>query len=415
MIFKDKLLRSITIISVAAVIIFPIYTVLFIAYSGEQGDRLISLLHAVLFAVSLALLALVVISVIKANKNIAARRQAEERLVRQSSELETTNAELSALYEVSSAISRTIDMDKLLTAVLDAVTRLKIIESEQKGAIFIVEENKLKLVSRLGPSEAFPVIHRDLEIGECLCGLAVRTGELVISKNSDADAGHTITYPGMPPHGHICIPLKATNRPVGVLSLYLKPDFEIDESKKKMLLSIGSQIGIAIENARLYEETKLLSLHDPLTGLANRRLMQVVLNSGYAKARRYGSPLSAIMLDIDYFKKYNDTFGHVAGDSLLVDIAKIILDEVRAVDLVVRYGGEEFLILLPETDSTKACEVAERIRKTVAAEKAITVSLGVSTFKPGMHREELIQKADDALYKAKQAGRNRMCVDPSAA
>ena len=230
----------------------------------------------------------------------------------------------------------------------------------------------------------------------------------MISGDSSEDLRHTIRYPEISPHGHICIPLKATNRTIGVLYLYLSAGFDIDEGKKKMLLAIGNQIGIAIENARLYEETKLLSLHDPLTGLANRRLMDIVVERSFAKVKRYSSPISALMLDIDYFKKFNDTYGHIAGDGLLVDIAKILLGEVRDVDLVVRYGGEEFLVLLAETDLQKAQEVAERIRSTIEKEKGITVSLGVSAYQQRMSREDLIHKADEALYQAKQKGRNRV-------
>ena len=373
-----------------------------------QNDKLISQSRAILFIIAFALLTAVVISSLKAGKDLAARKQAEEQIIKQSTELETINAELSALYEVSSALSRTIDMDKLLDAVMNTVTQLEVFHVEKKGGIFIIEEGRMNLISHLGHPEAFLEAHKNMRVGDCLCGLAAQTGEIMISGDSSEDLRHTIRYPEISPHGHICIPLKATNRTIGVLYLYLSAGFDIDEGKKKMLLAIGNQIGIAIENARLYEETKLLSLHDPLTGLANRRLMDIVVERSFAKVKRYSSPISALMLDIDYFKKFNDTYGHIAGDGLLVDIAKILLGEVRDVDLVVRYGGEEFLVLLAETDLQKAQEVAERIRSTIEKEKGITVSLGVSAYQQRMSREDLIHKADEALYQAKQKGRNRV-------
>jgi diguanylate cyclase (GGDEF)-like protein len=172
----------------------------------------------------------------------------------------------------------------------------------------------------------------------------------------------------------------------------------------------GTLMEKAEELSKLYEETRELSLRDPLTGLANRRFMDIVIERSLAKAKRDGSSLSVIMLDIDYFKKYNDTYGHIAGDKLLVDLATVLLREVRDVDLVVRYGGEEFLIVLYKAELTKACDVAERIRKTVEEEKGVTVSLGVSIYVQGMQQEDLINAADAALYQAKRRGRNLVHV-----
>lgn len=374
-------------------------------------DNLITGSHTVLFTIAVCLSIAVVMILLKASKSIEDRKRAEGQIIRQSSELEKMNSELAALYEVSSAISRTIDMDRLLTAVMDSVTRLKIFNVEPKGGIFIVEGHRMKLASHRGHTKTFVDLHKDIEIEDCFCGPAAKSEEIIVAKRSEKDPRPTIPDPEMEPNGHICIPLKAINRLVGVLYLYLPPDLEIDEGKTKMLLSLGNQIGVAIENARLYEQTRLLALQDSLTGLANRRLMDIVLERSFAEAKRYGSPISAIMLDIDHFKKYNDAHGHMAGDRLLIDIAKLLLHEARDADLVVRYGGEEFLILLPETELTNANEVAERVRKTVKKEKGVTVSLGVSMYRQGMKKEDLISKVDEALYRAKKEGRNRVRIN----
>ncbi len=163
------------------------------------------------------------------------------------------------------------------------------------------------------------------------------------------------------------------------------------------------------ELAALYEETKALSLKDPLTGLGNRRLMDIVLQRSFLKVKRYGGRLSVLMIDIDYFKEYNDTHGHSAGDELLAGIARTISKNVRDIDLVVRYGGEEFLVSLPETDAAEAHETAERIRKGVEEETGVTVSLGLASLEGAMQdKEALIKKADEALYLAKRKGRNRI-------
>lgn len=386
---------------------------IYLDITARKGNlhKLILWSYTVLFSIALALLIAVIITSRKAGKTITERNRAEEQIIKQSTELKVANDELLAFYEVSSAISRTIDMDELLAAVLNTVTGLGVLNVERKGGIFIIDGNKMRLASHLGHSKEFIDLHKNMKIGDCLCGKVAETGEILISKNSANDSRHTIIYPDALPHGHIIVPLKAINKLVGVLYLYLSTDFEIDENKKKMLLSIGSQIGMAIDNARLYEETKLLTLRDPLTGLANRRLMEMIIDEGFARAQRYARPLSIIMLDIDDFKKYNDTYGHPAGDKLLSDIAQIISKDARESDLVARYGGEEFLLMLSEAGASEAHGAAERIRKEVEEKRIVTISLGVATYKQGMQRkQDLINRADEALYLAKQKGKNRVEV-----
>ncbi|HLC18987.1 MAG TPA: diguanylate cyclase [Thermodesulfobacteriota bacterium] len=166
-----------------------------------------------------------------------------------------------------------------------------------------------------------------------------------------------------------------------------------------------------IELRRLYSETKELSLRDPLTGLANRRLLITELEREIVRTRRYGRLLSAVMLDIDHFKDYNDTHGHLEGDRVLYNVAELLTVLIRVSDLAVRYGAEEFLVLLPETSLESAGLVAERIRKAVEEDSPVTVSLGVASFCDGMEKgEELLEEADKALYRAKHNGRNRVEV-----
>lgn len=322
--------------------------------------------------------------------------------------------ELSILYSVSRSISQTIDLDKLFTIIFDTMTGIDMLPIEKKGGIFFIEDDRLKLVSHLGFSDAFIQAHNNLRLGDCLCGLAAQHREVIISTECTIDKRHSMTYPGMTEHGHIIIPLNARGMVIGVLCLYLPPDVTVDENMVKLLYGLGNQIGVAIDNARLYEETKKYSLHDPLTGLANRRLMHIVLDRSMRRAKRFGEPFSVIMLDIDNFKEYNDTHGHSGGDKLLVTLAGLIVREMREIDLVVRYGGEEFIVLLPETDLEEAYEVAERMRSTIEKKCAATVSIGVSSYTMSMQtKDELITSVDTALYNAKKGGRNRVAVKKS--
>jgi diguanylate cyclase (GGDEF)-like protein len=211
--------------------------------------------------------------------------------------------------------------------------------------------------------------------------------------------------------------IEATNK--GAFSYMLKP-YEIEQ----LLLNIRRAIEKRQADAQiaryraelerkneelraLYEEAKACSLHDPLTGLANRRLLEAQMEKSLAEAKRYREDLSVIMLDIDHFKKYNDTRGHVEGDNLLAKIAGILQKTVRGADSVFRYGGEEFLVLLPRTGAAKADIAAERLRKAVEAQTEVTISLGIAASQMPLEGN-MIDRADEALYRAKRNGRNRV-------
>ena len=167
----------------------------------------------------------------------------------------------------------------------------------------------------------------------------------------------------------------------------------------------------------LEKKLKALALKDALTGLYNRGSFDTKLKDEFNRSKRYGRELSLLMLDIDFFKKVNDTYGHQAGDEALKAIADIISSTVRLTDYSARYGGEEFLVILPETGREKAVEVAERIRLyieekeiNVLEDKTIhlTVSIGVSTSSNCNSEEKLLKDVDSALYKAKEGGRNKV-------
>ena len=154
-----------------------------------------------------------------------------------------------------------------------------------------------------------------------------------------------------------------------------------------------------------------LAVKDGLTGLFNRRYFNELINVEVNRVIRSPASLSLLMLDIDNFKNYNDTQGHPAGDELLKGVDKVLKNTVRTVDMVCRYGGEEFIVILPQTDKGGAQIIAERIRVQIGLYFPTTVSIGISTF-PDDAKEigQLIEKADNALYQAKTSGKNKWCV-----
>jgi diguanylate cyclase (GGDEF)-like protein len=186
---------------------------------------------------------------------------------------------------------------------------------------------------------------------------------------------------------------------------------------------LASETGMAIENASLYQKVKQLSTTDELTRIFNRRQLADALTYEMDRSRRYQRPLSTVMCDLDHFKSFNDNYGHLAGDKLLREIARLIKATSRDVDIVARYGGEEFVVVLPETPKDNAIIYAERVRKAVERfgigckhyfpKVTVSISIGVGGFEPAQDKtmDDLIGKADKALYAAKQRGRNMVCVD----
>ncbi|CAG0928420.1 partial Diguanylate cyclase DosC, partial [Planctomycetaceae bacterium] len=293
----------------------------------------------------------------------------------------------------------------------DTITRIEVFKLERGCGIFILRDGHLTLAAHQGHNDDFLEKHKALKFGECLCGLAAETGEVITSADSSEDPRHSIEYKDMRPHGHIIVPLKAKRGVVGVMYLYAqKGSAAMDSGRRSFLESLGGILGVAVSNSLLYEETRRLALHDPLTALANKRLLEIELERNFMLAKRYGRPFSCFMADLDHFKEFNDTNGHVAGDLLLQKVAGVLTAQLRETDFCARYGGEEFFVILPETGIESAAvvggKILDAIRKT-----GVTASIGAAAFDPGMRRPvDLIEAADRALYAAKRNGRDRLEV-----
>ena len=211
--------------------------------------------------------------------------------------------------------------------------------------------------------------------------------------------------------------------------LYLKPrggeghQHALNESRLQLATAVAEQIALSLSNLLLRETLSQQSVRDPLTGLYNRRYLEETLDRELSRLERSNLPLSLIMIDVDNFKNFNDTFGHEAGDAVLRDLGGLLQRYVRGSDIACRYGGEEFTIILPEADIGIARERAEILRDAVRelhlvhdgkSLGAITLSLGVASFpEHGHRRENLLHAADAALYEAKKGGRNCVVISNS--
>ncbi len=214
------------------------------------------------------------------------------------------------------------------------------------------------------------------------------------------------------------VPLRCEGEIFGMLSVGFSPDriVDPDEIDRELVRAAADEIAPALQRARLYEDARRLALIDPLTGLRNHRALQDLLRRELATGAAQGLPVSIVMLDLDHFRKFNETFGHEAGDRALREVAKAIQAQLRPGDTAARFGGEEFIIVLPATDSAHAAMLARRINQAVARAGVIinasgqqvhvTASLGFATFP--VHASapaSLLKAADLALYAAKRAGR----------
>jgi diguanylate cyclase (GGDEF)-like protein len=330
--------------------------------------------------------------------------------------------ELSALHAATSALLSTLDLEELLGQILDSA--IIAIPAGQKGMLHLVapETGQLEMRAFIGYSDpriqkfAFPGSK-----GYVAKSVQLRTPLLI----KDAQTDPSIRYEGRIPEimaiqSAIVAPLIINEQVIGAISLDSPKRAAFTEENLNLLVSFAATATAAIHNAQLHMEMQRLAITDSLTDLYNRRGIFELGRREIERARRYNRPLSAIMLDLDYFKQINDRYGHRVGDQVLRAVAERINRNIREVDVLGRLGGDEFVILLSETDLFTASNLAERLRKVVAdspvivngeVEISITISLGISKATSGTSDlTTLIHDADLALYAAKQSGRNKVQV-----
>ena len=255
-----------------------------------------------------------------------------------------------------------------------------------------------------------------VRVGEGVVGLVAERATNVLLPTEDGGPRTAAGEPSTPVM--IAIPLYSQDRVMGVLAVYRNdPDRPFSQEDLDTVMFLAEQGGVAIENVQLHEEAQRLSLMDGLTGIWNRRFFQMQFRQVLATATRFERPFSVLMLDLDYFKRINDTYGHQRGDAILIEFAQRVNGTLREIDTFARYGGEEFICLLSETDVEGARTTAEKICEVIRSEPfgaigedpiALTVSIGVASHpEHGESYRALVESADKALYEAKESGRNR--------
>ncbi|WP_250003281.1 diguanylate cyclase [Actinoplanes sp. M2I2] len=321
-------------------------------------------------------------------------------------------------------LSSTHDLQRILQVILRTALAAT---GARAGLVLLIDRPAGQLVAQCGiglagrwdvPESDLP--QQRLPIGEGVLGAVAATGEPRRGRGGIASAEP-------PCRTYVAVPICAPGVPeepgdptfpetLGVLALYDRVGGDtFDDSDLSTLRTFAGQAGVAVSNVRLHEEAQRLSLTDPLTGLWNYRYLRESLRREVERASRFGRMLAVLVLDLDHFKDVNDTYGHAAGDAVLGEFARRIRIGLREVDVAFRQGGEEFVVLLPETDAYGGAIVAERLGAAVRdrpvtvedAQIPISVSIGVAVYpEHGENSLQVLAAADRALYAAKKAGRD---------
>jgi diguanylate cyclase (GGDEF)-like protein len=321
-------------------------------------------------------------------------------------------------------LSSTHDLQRILQVILQTARSAT---GARAGAVLLIDPVDNVLVARC--VDGLPDLPSGVRLDDGVLGAVAAGGEPRRGRNPDG-VPECRSYVAVP----ICAPavvgdplvpgdVPASTRPavLGVLALYdgLGSD-DFDDTDLRTLRTFAGQAGVAVHNVRMHEEAQRLSLTDPLTGLWNYRYLRESLRREVERASRFGRMLTVLVLDLDHFKEVNDTYGHAAGDTVLSEFARRVRGCLREVDVPFRQGGEEFVVLLPETDGYGGAIVAERLgaairdlpmlvngRHQEVDRIPVTVSIGVAVYpEHGSNALEVLAAADDALYTAKNAGRD---------
>jgi len=321
--------------------------------------------------------------------------------------------DLSILNELSSSLHTVLDRESVLEMVVDKTKEL--LKAEKAAMVLIDKHEKITdFYSSLGPTGGCKVIATGV-IRKVFRELAtVRTEDIDSVK---AFSGFSPSHPEM--KSMLMVPVILRGEAIGVLMAADKLGSTGFSSKDEdLLLNLAFHSALSVEKVRFHEEILMMASTDGLTGLNNHRAFQDKLKEEMERARRFGHKVSLLMIDIDHFKGFNDTYGHINGDEILKRISCLISDNIRAIDFAARYGGEEFAVILPEVALSGAHVVAERIRSSTEKHKIkirdekvnVTISVGIATYPDdAITSEDFIDRADKALYLAKRTGRNKVC------
>ncbi len=356
-------------------------------------------------------------------KELEALREENHQVVEANQKLNERLIELYTLYNITRNLTLTLDINELFERTMALIGDTLNLD---EYCLMMIDElsNKLTIRASHGISDSI-LVNVNVAVGEGVSGRVAATGEPVLIQDiSREDEFFYYRGSNIREGSFLGVPLRLRDqRVVGVVNAHKPEPDQFSENDLNLFKAVAEQVSVSLENALAYQKTKELTNRDELTNLYNRRYFFDRFEKEVERAKRYERILSVMMIDIDHFKNYNDSFGHLKGDDLLVQLSRLLERNMRKADVIARYGGEEFLVMLPETDKDAARVAAEKIRKAAEdhdfhldradlGQGKITLTIGISSL-PGDALEalDLLDLADKALYFGKAQGRNRVCAE----
>jgi diguanylate cyclase (GGDEF)-like protein len=336
---------------------------------------------------------------------------------KQAVELDKEIKDITSLYTAAKDLSASLRMEESIGVVSQIIKKMiknfKVQVDDTAYVLIVKKEHEFVIADSHGYDEEIIKDNSKALVSFVLKSVP-RTGELVYHGTLTGEE-NMATFSFI--KSVVYMPFYIDKKLLGVLFLSGRRENLFTTSQVEKMKILSNYIAISLEKAYLYDEVEQMSIKDGLTGLYVHRYFQDKLENELKRATRYSTALSLVMCDIDFFKKINDTYGHLAGDFILKNLALILKNNTTPIDTVARYGGEEFIIIMPETDKEKAHARAVKIRKETEKYNfkfndnyiKCTISMGVASYPAdSTTRRALIEKADKALYKAKEEGRNRV-------
>ena len=324
--------------------------------------------------------------------------------------------QLEAINEIARQTTVVLDLKELLSKVCSLIQKAFQVSHV---SVLLKEEEDLVLRAHHGTLTPSTAEIGRLSAANGLWGRALEGNKTLIENDVRSAADYVGFY--LETSSRMCIPLVSFGQTLGALVLDSARAGAFNASDVQPLESVADICATAIQNAHYVERVKRLAYLDGLTGIFNRRFFELRITEEIERARRFDTGMGVIMVDIDEFKRLNDEFGHLLGDEVLRQVSSIFSQQLRKIDVVCRYGGEEFAILLSQTNPQHALAVAEKLRRLIegwqfpGVPRPVTISAGAAAYPDhGMTRDEIVEAADAGLYAAKLAGRNRVLLAPLA-
>lgn len=334
-------------------------------------------------------------------------------------ELRQKTKELSYFINVGKALTSTLEFKKVLRVIMGTAQRMVRCRS---WSLLLLDEQKEQLYFELAKGISLKSIREvRVKMGDGPVGSVAETGLplLITDFSNQKQFRRNEFFPHQKVESALCVPIISKRKVIGVIQMINRIDgTPFDENDLHLLLKLVDQAALAIERSYLYQKMSALATTDDLTHLYNFRYLDQVLEIEIRRCQRYRASVSLIFLDMDHFKLVNDQHGHLMGSQVLIEVAKLLIKSLRDVDIIARYGGDEFVVILPETDVETANRIANRVRNAIRSyaflkkeglDIHLSASFGIAGFpEHAKNKTDLLRLADQAMYKAKVMGRDKV-------